>query len=634
MKNFSKNIILWVIIGILLISLFNLFQNSSSNNQSKEISFSDFLIAAENGNISEVKIVGNNVSGFFEDGRTFSTYSPNYPDLVDKLNQSGVKILAEPSERSMHPVLSVLLSWFPMLLLIGVWIFFMRQMQSGGGKAMGFGKSKAKLLNEAVGKVTFDDVAGIDEAKQELEEVVEFLKDPKKFSKLGGKIPTGALLVGPPGTGKTLLARAIAGEANVPFFSISGSDFVEMFVGVGASRVRDMFEQGKKNAPCIIFIDEIDAVGRHRGAGLGGGNDEREQTLNQLLVEMDGFEANAGVIIVAATNRPDVLDPALLRPGRFDRQVHVLLPDIIGRDKILKVHMKKIKVSPKFDSKVIARGTPGFSGADLANLVNEAALIAARKNKRMVTLDDFENAKDKVYMGAERRSKVVTEEDRKLVAYHEAGHAIAGINCKNVDPLHKVTIIPRGAAGGVTWFLPKEDKDYVRLNQAKDEMVMALGGRIAEEIIFGREKITSGASSDIKGVTQTARRMVTQWGMSEKLGSILYDSSSQEVFLGHSVAQSKNISEETANLIDKEVKDLVNEATERCTKILKDKIDDLHTLAKGLLDYETLTYDEVKDLLNGIAPKRDDFDDSPTASSMPPKTSVPKSGDATAPQPN
>ena len=510
----------------------------------------------------------------------------------------------------------------------------MRQTQSGGGKAMGFGKSKAKLLNEAVGKVTFDDVAGIDEAKQELEEVVEFLKDPKKFSILGGKIPTGALLVGPPGTGKTLLARAIAGEANVPFFSISGSDFVEMFVGVGASRVRDMFEQGKKNAPCIIFIDEIDAVGRHRGAGLGGGNDEREQTLNQLLVEMDGFEANAGVIIVAATNRPDVLDPALLRPGRFDRQVHVLLPDIIGRDKILKVHMKKIKVSPKFDSKVIARGTPGFSGADLANLVNEAALIAARKNKRMVTLDDFENAKDKVYMGAERRSKVVSEEDRKLVAYHEAGHAIAGINCKNVDPLHKVTIIPRGAAGGVTWFLPKEDKDYVRLNQAKDEMVMALGGRIAEEIIFGREKITSGASSDIKGVTQTARRMVTQWGMSEKLGSILYDSSSQEVFLGHSVAQSKNISEETANLIDKEVKDLVNEATERCTKILKDKIDDLHTLAKGLLDYETLTYDEVKDLLNGIAPKRDDFDDSPTTSSMPPKTSVPKSGDTTAPQTN
>ena len=456
MKNFSKNIILWVVIGLLLIALFNLFQNSSSTNQSKEISFSDFLIAADNGNISEVKIVGNNVSGFFEDGRSFSTYSPNYPDLVDKLNQSGVKIVAEPSERSMHPILSVLLSWFPMLLLIGVWIFFMRQMQSGGGKAMGFGKSKAKLLNEAIGKITFDDVAGIDEAKQELEEVVEFLKDPKKFSRLGGKIPTGALLVGPPGTGKTLLARAIAGEANVPFFSISGSDFVEMFVGVGASRVRDMFEQGKKNAPCIIFIDEIDAVGRHRGAGLGGGNDEREQTLNQLLVEMDGFEANAGVIIVAATNRPDVLDPALLRPGRFDRQITVSNPDIIGRDKILKVHIKKIKVSPKFDSKIIARGTPGFSGADLANLVNEAALLAARKNKRMVTLEDFENAKDKVMMGSERRSMVMSEDEKKLTAYHEAGHAVATLHSPASDPIHKATIIPRGRALGMVMRLTRK----------------------------------------------------------------------------------------------------------------------------------------------------------------------------------
>ncbi len=633
MKNFSKNIILWIVIGLLLIALFNLFQGSSSNRAIPEISFSDFIAATESGNVSEVNIVGNNVKGYFDDGRPFTTYAPDYPNLVDKLNQYGVKITAEPSDRSMHPILSVLLSWFPMLLLIGVWIFFMRQMQSGGGKAMGFGKSKAKLLNEAVGKVTFDDVAGIDEAKQELEEVVEFLKDPKKFSRLGGKIPTGALLVGPPGTGKTLLARAIAGEANVPFFSISGSDFVEMFVGVGASRVRDMFEQGKKNAPCIIFIDEIDAVGRHRGAGLGGGNDEREQTLNQLLVEMDGFEANAGVIIVAATNRPDVLDPALLRPGRFDRQVHVLLPDIIGRDKILKVHIKKIKVSPEFDTKVIARGTPGFSGADLANLVNEAALMAARKNKRMVTLEDFENAKDKVYMGAERRSKIVTEEDKKLTAYHEAGHAIAGINCENVDPLHKVTIIPRGSAGGVTWFLPEKDKDYMRLDQAKDEMVMALGGRIAEEIIFGKEKITSGASSDIKGVTSRAKQMVTQWGMSEKLGSILYDNSSEEVFLGHSVAQSKNISEETANLIDKEVKDIVDEASKRCKKILTEKIDDLHTLAKGLLNFETLTYDEVKDLLNGIQPKRDDFDDSssPTTTSKP---SVPKTSGSEATQAN
>ncbi len=631
MKNISKNIILWIIIGLLLIVLFNLFQGTSTSKNSSKISFSDFIAATESGTVSEVNISGNNVSGFLNDGRSFNTYAPNYPNLVEKLNEFGVKITAEPANRAMHPLLSVLLSWFPMLLLIGVWIFFMRQMQSGGGKAMGFGKSKAKLLNEAVGKVTFDDVAGIDEAKQELEEVVEFLKDPQKFSRLGGKIPRGALLVGPPGTGKTLLARAIAGEANVPFFSISGSDFVEMFVGVGASRVRDMFDQGKKNAPCIVFIDEIDAVGRHRGAGLGGGNDEREQTLNQLLVEMDGFEANAGVIIIAATNRPDVLDPALLRPGRFDRQVTVSNPDVMGRDKILKVHIKKIKVSPKFDPKVIARGTPGFSGADLANLVNEAALMAARKNKRMVTLEDFEEAKDKVYMGAERRSKVVTEEDRKLVAYHEAGHAITGINLKFVDPLHKVTIIPRGRAGGVTWFLPKTDQDYTRLNQAKDRMVMALGGRIAEEIIFGKDMITNGAYSDIKNVTQTARAMVAQWGMSEKLGSILYDNDSEEVFLGRSVARSKNISEDTANLIDKEVKSIVDEANERCKKILQDKLEDLHKLAKGLLEYETLNYDEIKDLLNGIPPNRDDFDNN-TNSKPDTAPAVPKTG-GSAPAP-
>ena len=465
MKNITKNIVLWIIVGLLLVALFNLFQGTTSNKSYTKISFSDFIIATDTGNVSEVNIRGNKIEGYFDDGRPFSTYSPNYPNLVDKLNSAGVKITAEPADKSMHPILSVLLSWFPMLLLIGVWIFFMRQMQGGGGKAMGFGKSKAKLLNEAVGKVTFDDVAGIDEAKQELEEVVEFLKDTKKFSRLGGKIPTGALLVGPPGTGKTLLARAIAGEANVPFFSISGSDFVEMFVGVGASRVRDMFEQGKKNAPCIIFIDEIDAVGRHRGAGLGGGNDEREQTLNQLLVEMDGFETNAGVIIIAATNRPDVLDPALLRPGRFDRQVHVPLPDIIGREKILKVHMKHIKASKKIDARVIARGTPGFSGADLANLVNEAALLAARKNMKLVSSQEFEDAKDKVWMGAERRSKVVTQEDLELTAYHEAGHAIAGLYSPLKDPMHKVTIIPRGNAGGVTWFLPEHDKAYGRLNE-------------------------------------------------------------------------------------------------------------------------------------------------------------------------
>ncbi len=633
MKNISKNVVLWIIIGLLLIVLFNLFQGSSNTRNTSEISFSDFLGAAENGRISEVNISGNNVSGFFDDGRSFRTYAPNYPDMVNKLSQSGVKINAEPSERSMHPLLSVLLSWFPMLLLIGVWIFFMRQMQSGGGKAMGFGKSKAKLLNEAVGKVTFDDVAGIDEAKQELEEVVEFLKDPRKFSRLGGKIPRGALLVGPPGTGKTLLARAIAGEANVPFFSISGSDFVEMFVGVGASRVRDMFEQGKKNAPCIIFIDEIDAVGRHRGAGLGGGNDEREQTLNQLLVEMDGFEANAGVIIVAATNRPDVLDPALLRPGRFDRQITVTNPDVMGRDKILKVHIKKIKVSPKFDSKIIARGTPGFSGADLANLVNEAALLAARKNKRMVTLEDFENAKDKVMMGSERRSMVMTEDEKKLTAYHEAGHAVATLHSPASDPIHKATIIPRGRALGMVMRLPEKDQLSMKKDEMKAHLLIATGGRIAEEMIFGKDKITNGAASDIQMVTNLAKKMVTEWGMSEKLGRLRYNSDSEEVFLGHSVAQSKNISDSTAKLIDEEVRNLAEEAENNCKKILTDNIDELHIVAKGLLEYETLTGDEIKDLIKGIKPSRDDFD---LDSNIPPKSapSVPKTGNSTAPQPN
>ncbi len=630
MKNFSKNIVLWIVIGLLLIALFNLFQNSSTTNNNTEISFSDFLIAADNGNISEVTIIGNNVTGFFDDGRSFSTYSPNYPELIGKLSDSGVKIVAEPSDRSMHPLLSVLLSWFPMLLLIGVWIFFMRQMQSGGGKAMGFGKSKAKLLNEAVGKVTFDDVAGIDEAKQELEEVVEFLKDPKKFSRLGGKIPTGALLVGPPGTGKTLLARAIAGEANVPFFSISGSDFVEMFVGVGASRVRDMFEQGKKNAPCIIFIDEIDAVGRHRGAGLGGGNDEREQTLNQLLVEMDGFEANAGVIIVAATNRPDVLDPALLRPGRFDRQITVSNPDIIGRDKILKVHIKKIKVSPKFESKIIARGTPGFSGADLANLVNEAALLAARKNKRMVTLEDFENAKDKVMMGSERRSMVMSEDEKKLTAYHEAGHAVATLHSPASDPIHKATIIPRGRALGMVMRLPERDQLSMRYDQMKAHLVIATGGRIAEELIFGKDKITNGAASDIQMVTNLSKKMITEWGMSEKLGNLRYNSDSEEVFLGHSVAQSKNLSDSTAKLIDDEVRLLADDADKHCRKILQDNIEELHIVAKGLLEYETLSGHEIKDLIKGIKPSRDDFDDNPSLPAQTPKTSVPKTGGTSA----
>jgi len=633
MKNFSKNIILWIIIGLLLIALFNLFQGNSLNRETSEISFSDFIAATESGNVSEVNIIGNSIKGYFDDGRPFSSYSPNYPNLVDKLNQYGVKISAEPSDRTMHPILSVLLSWFPMLLLIGVWIFFMRQMQSGGGKAMGFGKSKAKLLNEAIGKITFDDVAGIDEAKQELEEVVEFLKDPKKFSRLGGKIPTGALLIGPPGTGKTLLARAIAGEANVPFFSISGSDFVEMFVGVGASRVRDMFEQGKKNSPCIIFIDEIDAVGRHRGAGLGGGNDEREQTLNQLLVEMDGFEANAGVIIVAATNRPDVLDPALLRPGRFDRQITISNPDIIGRDKILKVHIKKIKVSPKFDSKIIARGTPGFSGADLANLVNEAALLAARKNKRMVTLEDFENAKDKVMMGSERRSMVMSEDEKKLTAYHEAGHAVATLHSPASDPIHKATIIPRGRALGMVMRLPERDQLSMRKDQMKAHLLIAAGGRIAEEMIFGKDKITNGAASDIQMVTNLAKKMVTEWGMSEKLGRLRYNNDSEEVFLGHSVAQSKNVSDSTAKIIDDEVRALSEEAENNCRNILEENIEELHIVAKGLLEYETLTGDEIKDLIKGIKPSREDFDnDTNPKSTITP--SVPKTGDSTAPQAN
>ena len=611
--------------------LFNLFQGTSNNRNTSKISFSDFIAATESGNVSEVNINGSNVTGFLNDGRSFSTYVPNYPNLVDKLNESGVKITAEPSERSMHPLLSVLLSWFPMLLLIGVWIFFMRQMQGGGGKAMGFGKSKAKLLNEAVGKVTFDDVAGIDEAKQELEEVVEFLKDPSKFSRLGGKIPRGALLVGPPGTGKTLLARAIAGEANVPFFSISGSDFVEMFVGVGASRVRDMFDQGKKNAPCIVFIDEIDAVGRHRGAGLGGGNDEREQTLNQLLVEMDGFEANAGVIIIAATNRPDVLDPALLRPGRFDRQITVNNPDVMGRDKILKVHIKKIKVSPKFDSKIIARGTPGFSGADLANLVNEAALLAARKNKRMVTLEDFESAKDKVMMGAEKRSMVMSEDEKKLTAYHEAGHAVATLHSPASDPIHKATIIPRGRALGMVMRLPEKDQLSMRKDQMKAHLLIATGGRIAEEMIFGKDKITNGAASDIQMVTNLSKKMITEWGMSEKLGRLRYNSDSEEVFLGHSVAQSKNLSDSTAKLIDEEVRFLAEEAENNCRKILQDNIEELHIVAKGLLEYETLSGDEIKDLIKGIKPTRDDFDNDINTPKKP-ANSVPKTG-GSAPAP-
>jgi len=583
-----------------------MFQDPNKiNTEKNSLAFSNFLNEVESGRVVEVQIQGNNISGVLADGKTFKTYSPNYPELVNKLSSKGVSIVASPTEDKMPSLLGILLSWFPMLLLIGVWIFFMRQMQGGKGGAMGFGRSKAKLLNEAQGKVTFNDVAGVEEAKEEVEEIVEFLKDPKKFSRLGGKIPKGALLIGPPGTGKTLLAKAIAGEANVPFFSISGSDFVEMFVGVGASRVRDMFEQGKKHSPCIIFIDEIDAVGRSRGAGLGGGNDEREQTLNQLLVEMDGFDTNEGIILIAATNRPDVLDPALLRPGRFDRQVVVGNPDIIGREAILKVHIKKISTGPDVKLRTIARGTPGFSGADLANLVNESALLAARKNKRVVTMSDIEEAKDKVMMGAERRSMVMSEDEKKLTAYHEGGHAIVALNEVASDPIHKATIIPRGRALGMVMRLPERDQLSVTREKMHADIAVAMGGRIAEEIIFGHDKVTSGASSDIDMVTKMAKNMVTKYGMSTELGTIAYGENEEEVFLGRSVTKSQNMSEETAKKIDSEVKKIVDKGYERAKKVLTEKIDDLHKLAKALLIYETLSGDEIRDLiLKDIKPTR------------------------------
>ncbi|WP_448203390.1 ATP-dependent zinc metalloprotease FtsH [Azospirillum sp. sgz302134] len=618
MNNFGKNLALWIIIGLLLVALFNLFQSSSTRSPQTTVPFSELLAEVDRGQVADVTIKGNQVSGHFTDGRSFSTYVPPEAGLVERLTQKNVRISAVPDDSNVPSLFSVLLSWFPMLLLIGVWIFFMRQMQSGGGKAMGFGKSRARLLTEKVGRVTFDDVAGIDEAKQELAEIVEFLKDPQKFQRLGGKIPKGVLLVGPPGTGKTLTARAVAGEANVPFFTISGSDFVEMFVGVGASRVRDMFEQGKKNAPCIIFIDEIDAVGRHRGAGLGGGNDEREQTLNQLLVEMDGFEANEGVILIAATNRPDVLDPALLRPGRFDRQVVVPNPDVLGREKILKVHMRKVPLAPDVDAKVIARGTPGFSGADLANLVNEAALLAARIGKRVVGMAEFEAAKDKVMMGAERRSMVMTEEEKKLTAYHEAGHAIVAIHQPDSDPVHKATIIPRGRALGMVMRLPEGDR--ISLSQAKllADLRVAMGGRIAEELIFGKERVTTGASGDIKMATDMSRRMVTEWGMSEKLGPLLYGEPTQEVFLGHSVTQHKNMSDATARTVDEEIRRIVDEAYAEARRILTENIDQLHTLAKGLLEYETLSGEDISRLLRGEPLIRND-DREGSFSAAPPK---------------
>ncbi|MAB19251.1 MAG: ATP-dependent zinc metalloprotease FtsH [Alphaproteobacteria bacterium] len=606
MNNLGRNIIIWLVFGAALLALFNLFQGSSSSTPGSQLAYSDFIAEVEGQQVVEVVIEGRNLKGTAKNGRIITSVMPEGTDVVAVLDANDVRIIASPEDSGMPSFFSILLSWFPMLLFIGIWVFFMRQMQGGSRGAMGFGKSRAKLLTEHQGRVTFEDVAGIDEAKTELEEVVEFLKDPGKFQRLGGKIPKGVLLVGPPGTGKTLLAKAIAGEANVPFFTISGSDFVEMFVGVGASRVRDMFEQGKKNAPCIIFIDEIDAVGRHRGAGLGGGNDEREQTLNQMLVEMDGFEANEGVILIAATNRPDVLDPALLRPGRFDRQVVVPNPDVVGREKILKVHMRKTPLAEGVEPRVIARGTPGFSGADLANLVNEAALLAARKGRRTVSMAEFEEAKDKVMLGSERRSMVMTDDEKRLTAYHEAGHAVVALHCPASDPIHKATIIPRGRALGMVMRLPEGDRISLAREQIYADLRVACGGRIAEELIFGEERVTTGASSDIRMATDMARRMVTEWGMSDKLGFLAYNADEQEVFLGRSVSQQKNVADATASIIDSEIRRIVDEAYTHATKILKKNSNELERLAQGLLEYETLNGDEIRIIVEGGTLSRPD----------------------------
>ncbi|TAL28227.1 MAG: ATP-dependent metallopeptidase FtsH/Yme1/Tma family protein [Alphaproteobacteria bacterium] len=600
-NQFGKNLIVWLVVGLLLVGVFNMFGRAQTNSTAgiTEISYSEFMERVNTGDVTSVQIKHDVVTGDQKNGTKFAVIIPPNTDLVKRIEGKGIQIKALADATDAPTFFSVLLSWFPMLLLIGVWIFFMRQMQGSSGKAMGFGKSKAKLLTEKNGRVTFADVAGVDEAKEELEEVVEFLRDPQKFQRLGGKIPKGVLLVGPPGTGKTLIARAVAGEAGVPFFTISGSDFVEMFVGVGASRVRDMFEQGKKSAPCIIFIDEIDAVGRHRGAGLGGGNDEREQTLNQLLVEMDGFEANEGVILIAATNRPDVLDPALLRPGRFDRQVVVPNPDVSGREKILKVHMRKVPLAQDVDARIIARGTPGFSGADLANLINEAALLAARRGKRVVGMSELEDAKDKVMMGAERRSMVMSEEERKLTAYHEAGHAIVALHESASDPIHKATIIPRGRALGMVMRLPEGDRLSMSREKLHADLAVAMGGRIAEELIFGQGKVTTGASSDIKMATEMARRMVTEWGLSEELGPINYGGDREEVFLGYTMGQQKTISNTTADKVDAEIKKIVGNAYDRAKKTLVDNIHELHALAKALIEFETLNGEEIPKVLKG-----------------------------------
>lgn len=624
MNSNFRNFAIWVIIGLLLIALFNMLQKNGPSGGVQEIPYSTLLKEVDAGRVASVEIAGKKITGKLKSGSLFKSYSPDDSTFVTRLEKNNVTFRARKSEEGATSLFDILISWFPMLLLIGVWIFFMRQMQSGGGRAMGFGKSKAKLLTERQGRVTFEDVAGVDEAKEELEEIVEFLKDPQKFQRLGGRIPRGALLVGPPGTGKTLLARAIAGEANVPFFTISGSDFVEMFVGVGASRVRDMFDQAKKNAPCIIFIDEIDAVGRHRGAGLGGGNDEREQTLNQLLVEMDGFEANEGIILIAATNRPDVLDPALLRPGRFDRQVTVPLPDIMGREKVLKVHVRKVPIAPDIDLRVIARGTPGFSGADLANLVNEAALLAARRSKRLVTAQEFDDARDKILMGPERRTWMMSDDEKKNTAYHEAGHALVALNMPAAYPIHKATIIPRGRALGLVQFLPERDEISKNIGQCKADLAVAMGGRVAEELIMGGDNVTAGASADISQATNLARSMVTRWGMSEKLGPLAYGDNEEEVFLGHSVARTKNLSDDTQKEVDSEIRRFVEDGHRKANQILTDNIDDLHAIAQALLEYETLTGQELKDLLKGKKPVRDVEDDSSSDSGS--ASAVPTSG--------
>jgi cell division protease FtsH len=615
-----RNFALWVIIVLLLLALFTLFQNPGQRASTQDIPFSQLLSEVDQNHVRDVVIQGHEIHGTFTNGSSFQTYAPNDPTLIKRLYDSKVSITAKPPGDNVPWFVSLLVSWLPFIALIGVWIFLSRQMQGGAGKAMGFGKSRAKMLTEAHGRVTFEDVAGVDEAKQDLQEIVEFLRDPGKFQRLGGRIPRGVLLVGPPGTGKTLIARAVAGEANVPFFTISGSDFVEMFVGVGASRVRDMFEQAKKNAPCIIFIDEIDAVGRHRGAGLGGGNDEREQTLNQLLVEMDGFEANEGVILIAATNRPDVLDPALLRPGRFDRQVVVPNPDVGGREQILKVHVRKVPLAPDVNLKIIARGTPGFSGADLMNLVNEAALTAARRNKRMVTQAEFEEAKDKVMMGAERKSLVMSEEEKMLTAYHEAGHAIVGLNVPAGIPVHKATIIPRGRAMGMVKFLPEGDRYSMKYKEFTSQLAVAMGGRVAEEITFGKDNITSGASSDIQQATKMAKAMVTQFGYSDELGTVAYGDNQEEVFLGMSMGRQQNVSEATARKIDAEVRRLVDEGYETARRILTEKKKEFETLAQALLEYETLTGEEITDVINGKKPNRESVLEptGPRTSAVPP----------------